>query len=294
MKSSGCRNYRHQLSELSLKAGHTEGFTLIELLVVIAIIAILAAMLLPALTHAKAQAQATYCLNNLKQQHLGWNIYSSDNGDRIMNVGGVSVLQVDPTVAAAQPGGPLANWVLGAVDQDNPADAQSSTNVLCIENGLIYPYLKSLTVFKCPADRKTGTGNVLVVRSYSLNIWVGNLAPGSESDPTGMTSGMSTSGYQVFKRQSDIRQPSMTWLGMDEDPNSINDSVLEVWPAGSEWVDSPAHYHNNKGCISFTDGHIESKKWTDSGILTDKGNFFPSDSSSGDLLWLQQRTTFSQ
>jgi prepilin-type N-terminal cleavage/methylation domain-containing protein/prepilin-type processing-associated H-X9-DG protein len=267
------------------------GFTLIELLVVIAIIAILAAMLLPALSRAKSRSQGIYCLNNLKQQQLGWTIYSGDGDDKVMSVGGVSVLQLNPNVAAAQPGGQFANWVLGAIDQLSAADAQSSTNILCIENGLSYPYLKSLAVYKCPADRKTGPENALTVRSYSMNIWMGAMDPIGENDPTGASANMAASGYRIFKRQSDIRQPSATWLVMDEDPNSINDSALEVWPTGMEWIDSPAHYHNNNGCISFADGHAETKKWTDSGILSDKGNFFPRNLSSGDLLWLQQRTT---
>ena len=130
-----------------------QGFTLIELLVVIAIIAILAAMLLPALTGAKLKTQGIACVNNVRQPHVGWTIYASDNDDKIMSVGGVSVLQDDPTAAAAQAGGPYASWVLGAVDQMNAADAQASTNALCIENGLLYPYLKNLKSFKCPSDQ---------------------------------------------------------------------------------------------------------------------------------------------
>jgi len=267
------------------------GFTLIELLVVIAIIAILAAMLLPALSKAKARAQAVYCFNNLKQQQLAGTLYSGDADDKLVNIGGVSVLQLDPTAAAAQPGGPFANWVLGAIDQSSLANAQSSTNLLCIQNGLLYSYLKSPPVYKCPADQKTGPGKVPTVRSYSMNIWMGTMDPNGENDPTGTSAGMAASGYRIFKRQTDILQPANLWMAMDEEPNSINDSALEVWPSGMGWVDSPAHYHNNSGCISFADGHVETKKWTDTGILSGKGNFFDKDAKSGDLPWLQQRTT---
>jgi|GEM_PF-6668007 len=151
--------------------------------------------------------------------------------------------------------------------------------------------IEFLPVYKCPADEKVGPGNGRVVRSYSINIWMGTMDPAGESDPTGATASMAASGYRVFKRQTDILNPANIWTAMDEDPNSINDSALEVWPVGSQWIDSPAHYHHNSGSISFSDGHVEARKWTDAGILAGKGNFFGASANSGDLIWLQQRTT---
>jgi prepilin-type N-terminal cleavage/methylation domain-containing protein/prepilin-type processing-associated H-X9-DG protein len=285
-----------QLSKRKIQgsARRCAGFTLIELLVVIAIIAILAALLLPALSRAKGRAQGISCMNNLKQLQTAAIMYSGDSEDRIVSVGGVTVLQLDPNNPAALPGGPFASWVIGAVDQDSPADAQSSTNILCIQHGLLFSGINSLPVYRCPADRKVGPGNTPVVRTYSMNMWMGTLDPVGENDPTGASPNMASSGYRVFKKQSDVLQPSNIWAGMDEDPNSINDSALEIWPTGQEWVDSPAHYHNDRGSISFADGHVEGRKWTDTGLLADKGNFFNASPNSDDLAWLQQRTTLAR
>ena len=269
----------------------SRAFTLIELLVVIAIIAILAAMLLPALSKAKQKAQGISCLNNLKQQQLGWVMYSGDANDKIMNCGGSTVLTLNPSLPAAQPGGALANWVLGTVDQLNVADQNCSTNQLCIMNGLLYLYVKSLGVYKCPADLKSGPGNTPTVRSYSMNAWVGTMDPANEKDPT-YTISIAGSGYRYFKKQGDIKNSSMLWLAMDENPGTINDGALKEWPTGTTWVDSPAHYHNNAGGISFADGHAEIKKWTDAGIIANKGTYFTKAPNSSDLPWLQERTTY--
>jgi prepilin-type N-terminal cleavage/methylation domain-containing protein/prepilin-type processing-associated H-X9-DG protein len=266
-------------------------FTLIELLVVIAIIAILAALLLPSLSRAKGRSQGISCLNNLRQLQIASNLYSGDSADKVVSVAGITVLQLDPNAPAAQPGGQFAAWVLGAVDQNSPADSQSSTNNLCIQNGLLYASISSLAVYKCPGDRKVGPGNVPTVRSYSMNMWMGTLDPIGENDPTGASANMASSPYRVFKRLTDVTRPSEIWTATDEDPNSINDSALEVWPTGNEWVDSPAHYHNSRGSIAFADGHVEGRKWTDAGILSDKGGFFSASPNSRDLAWLQERTT---
>src|SRR5262249_49272802 len=141
------------------------------------------------------------------------------------------------------------------------------------------------------ADRKVGPGNAPTVRSYSMNMWMGTLDPIGESDPTGASANMASSGYRIFKRLTDVIRPSEIWTAIDENPNSINDSPPEVWPTGNEWVDSPAHYHNNLGSLAFADGHVEGRKWTDTGILSDRGGFFTASPNSGDLAWLQERTT---
>ena len=245
------------------------GFTLIELLVVIAIIAILAAMLLPALAKAKTKAQAIQCLNNLKQLQLGWFLYSGDNDDRIVATGGTAVTTVTiPIPATHLSGGANANWVLGLATVADPTFE-------FIKNGLLYPYSKTPAIYKCPGDR------TLNHRSMSMNAWMNPIN----------TEGKLDAAYTIFKRQSNIRNPVETWVTIDENEAKINDGWFLIQPnkTGS-WVDQdvPAGYHNNSGGLSYADGHAQTKKWKDSKILKNSPLNAP---DSFDLVWLAERTT---
>jgi prepilin-type N-terminal cleavage/methylation domain-containing protein/prepilin-type processing-associated H-X9-DG protein len=267
------------------KRSRVPGFTLIELLVVIAIIAILAALLLPALVKAKIQAQKTFCMNNLKQIHLCWAMYSSENDDKIVPVSNYApMLPTDPKI---QPGAEEAQMYPGSITTTMGTSYFAATNILFGRLGLLYPCLKSDAVFKCPADPKTTSRGDPSIRSYSANGWM---------NPTASTLGGGylhpTATYRLFKKQADISRPTDIYFICEESPGTINDDYFVENPDDpSRWTDMPASYHNKTSMILFADGHAQNRKWTDSQVLNQAGNFSNYDPRSGDLAWMISITT---
>jgi type II secretory pathway pseudopilin PulG len=250
-------------------------------LVVIAIIAVLAAMLLPALASAKKKAQGTLCVSNLKQIIIGWTMYAGDNRDKIAQLadlgngaGNANDCEVFPASGNFVPGKPNASWILGSIKDLNGVWQAASTNVESIKGGLLFPYVSNVKVFRCPSDTLLN-GGLQTVRSMSMNAWMNPLG----ARPTGL-------GVSPFRKTTGISRPALTWLTIEESEATINDGSFQCYSSDSTWKDVPSKNHNNASSISYSDGHSEIKKWRDNGVLTATTQDVPFQDNGKDHAWL--------
>ena len=260
------------------------GFTLIELLVVIAIIAILAAMLLPALAKAKQKAQGIQCVSNLKQLSLAWLMYTGDaNG--VIPWNGDEAAQPQQANLASGSDPYLPQWCPG-VENSGGTEPSDPT---WIQAGCIYPFIKTVAIYRCPADNSVwpkGSLGKPRLRSMSMkscvhpyNVW-------------------NTDGkVRIFKKDADMATMGAAnlWMFIDENPYSINDGYFACDPEDNVWYDYPATYHNGAGGMAFCDGHAQIKKWHDASVLTmtteNPSSMSPNPSNCPDLPWLQSVST---
>jgi prepilin-type N-terminal cleavage/methylation domain-containing protein len=229
------------------------GFTLIELLVVIAIIAILAAILLPVLTRAREQGEATQCLNNARQLMIAWIMYYGDNNDNFVPPG----QWVEDTMT----------WTVNSQNTDPTLLVGPTTPPQ--NPPLLGPYVKNYRVFKCAADHYVAPGQPSPrLRSYSMNGVLGAAGPTVQGTSPGnrLYYGASAGMKRGALRPADLKHPDSVFVMLDEQADSINDAQFQVDPGyaqGSEkWRDLAASWHPGFGCcIAFADGHSEIHHW---------------------------------
>ncbi len=212
-------------------------FTLVELLLVITIIAVLAGLLLPALSSAKANAKQVGCLGNLRQLEVAFQMYTADNrGSLPQNI------EFEPENS---PFFGTNSWVYG--DMKNRSDA---TNVALVKVGELFSYAPQPASYQCPADITAG-GGLPRVRSYSMNSWIGSAEMEADEQQTP---------FRVFRNDRDFApaMPSAIWVLVDEHAATLDDGWFLVTMNDSEpFASLPATRHQNACGINFADGHAE-------------------------------------
>jgi prepilin-type N-terminal cleavage/methylation domain-containing protein/prepilin-type processing-associated H-X9-DG protein len=206
----------------------TKAFTLIELLVVIAIIAILMAIIMPALRAVRDQAKRVHCVNNVKTLSLGWFIYQDENDGELVPG------HTDP-----------GNWVLRP--QNNATVEQKKQ---AIRDGLLYPFVgNEVGVFECPADDRDKNPEQYTYRSFSI---------------AGGANGESWSGYEKATKYIELLRPSTRYIFVEEiDPRGYNVGSWQMNPGPKTWVDPVAMWHNEQSTLGYADGHAEMHRWID-------------------------------
>ena len=270
------------------------GFTLVELLVVIAVTAMLAVLVLPALAMSNDRGQGARCLGNLRQLQKAWLTYAGDNRDKTVPIG----------ANWNTPGTP-ADWVKYWCG-GTMSDFNNCTNLLPLKDGLLYGYVGTVNVYKCPADSSTQTDALntpLGVSGAAPRVRSVSVSQVFSPDPIWLPSPP----YRAYAQISQIVKPADTWVFIDEGTKSINDSSFAVVMAppsatSAEEPDYPSINHGGASGMSFADGHSIIHKWLSPLTCTppSMSQYGPAQQISSDpifvkdMIWLSSETTVHQ
>ncbi len=273
----------------SVCTGRAQGFTLIELLVVIAIIAILASLLLPALSNAKEAARRIKCVSNVRQLAIAWELYTTDHEQKLVRNGYGNEMNLN----GRRP------WVIG--DWHGNPSAMTNLNFLINrEYAAFADYIQSPAVYKCPSDRTTveiGGRESPKLRTYSLNGYLG------WADPPVDTSFLSPR-HRVFENSGELStaSPSSLLQFIDTAPGNCCYEAFVIYlgtSLGSLYFHLPSPLHNRIGVLSFADGHVDGHKWQDEEpIAMARQKWIPNhlslqfpNSPNRDLKWLREHAS---
>jgi prepilin-type N-terminal cleavage/methylation domain-containing protein/prepilin-type processing-associated H-X9-DG protein len=259
--------YVMHLRQRGTRPNRAAGFTLIELLVVIAIIAVLAALLLPALNGAKSRAYTVACLNHQRQLMICWQAYAGDHQDSLTPNDFVYFVNIGTAVPPSL-GADGQTWCRSLAPLD-PEPINGSTSVL-------WPYNQSADIYRCPADRSTVDGDSTRLRNRSFN----------------MSNSINNSKADHYRKYSHIRSPSKLFVFIDTHENAIWDSTFGVLSPTSywrdHWLDIPADRHQQGANLSFADGRAETFRWAAPKGTLGIGQRVTGESDLADLRRLQQ------
>jgi prepilin-type N-terminal cleavage/methylation domain-containing protein/prepilin-type processing-associated H-X9-DG protein len=263
-------------------------FTLLELLVAIAIIAILAALLLPVLSQARARATAIQCQGNLKQLQLAWQMYVNDHNDFIPGNNWWQEAGSNGMTRCS------LNWTTGW-EEATLADNPDNTNTDLFLNpkwASLGEYVESAAIYHCPASRvmvREGGGLFPLARTVSMNGWMGYT-----NRPLDTT-------FQFIRKTTDLVKLSASdaFVFIDERDDSVDDGFFGVTMVNDTMVEVAANYHGGVGPVTFADGHAELHRWRSpdtqfpqqSGVAAENYKFIPVAADDPDLLWLQDHAT---
>jgi len=243
-------------------------FTLIELLVVIAIIAVLASLLLPALSKGRARAQTIDCIDHLRQLQLCWHMYTHDYDGFLPPNNFVYFVTMGSTNSPVQ-GADGSSWCRTLAPLD--------TNAINADTSLLFDYNRNPAIYHCPADTSTVAGRPDLLRNRSFN----------------MSNSINLTNDNHFTKENEIRSPAVLFVFIDTDADEIGDATFGVTQTGSYWqnywLDIPADRHDTRCCnLTFADGHVETWKWKErkSGRLA--GSHYTTDDDLDDLRRIQQ------
>jgi prepilin-type N-terminal cleavage/methylation domain-containing protein/prepilin-type processing-associated H-X9-DG protein len=281
------------IAPAEIKPATPDAFTLIELLVVIAIIAILASMLLPALTKAKVKAQSINCRSNLKQLALAWQMYAQDYNEKLTYSEGWNV----------PPGVLPGVWLPAGYRNPDPSNWDITNG---IQQGALWSFCRNAAAWRCPADRSKvippGTRiSVPRVRTYVMSSWMGGEGGGWPATI------LLPKVWQVFLKTSDLNSigPSMAWLFIDQREDHFMggtaafDTDMQGYPSTPndfrfDW-DFPGTQHDGGSSLAFADGHAEAKRWVDPRTHPPLGANLPPPNTlcpnNPDIFWLQDHAT---